>query len=152
MRLVAQFQPHLHHSSFSGIVDMLSILPILVLFFDLPASFGFVRFLRVFRVVRVLRLHRLLAAQVSAVRHQVLSLAFTTVSLIFCAAGTMHAISVVDPAAFVDVRSGAPGESLESPDSMSFFTAVYFVVVSIATVGYGDIGEYYRESASTNTN
>jgi hypothetical protein len=147
MPVVVKPHPHLHHSSFSGIVDMLSILPILVLFFDLPASFGFVRFLRVFRVVRVLRLHRLLAAQVSAVRHQVLSLAFTTVSLIFCAAGTMHAISVVDPAAFVDVRSGAPGES---PDSMSFFTAVYFVVVSIATVGYGDIGESTRESTSTN--
>lgn len=53
--------------SFSGIVDLLSIAPILVICFDLPASFGFVRFLRVFRVVRVLRLHRLLLAQVSAV-------------------------------------------------------------------------------------
>lgn len=54
-------------NSFSGLVDLLSVAPILVVFFSFPASFGFVRFLRVFRVVRVLRLHRLLLAQVSAV-------------------------------------------------------------------------------------
>ena len=78
--------------------------------------------LRVLRVVRLLQVYRLRTISDSRLHRQVLALIFTIFSLIFCAAGVIQVV-----------------ETELGDAEMPFHTAFYFVVVTITTVGYGDI-------------
>ena len=108
--------------SFFGFIDLISILPLLIGWID-------VRFLRVFRWFRVLRIvrfwkieRRLLGIQAedSIVFVRIFLTLFT---LIFVYAGLIY-----------QVEHQVNGDRLKN-----FFDAFYFVVVTMTTVGYGDV-------------
>jgi voltage-gated potassium channel len=108
--------------SFYAIVDLLSILPV---FF--PAHDA--GFLRSFRVIRILRFIRFFETEdfffgrVSAFRLQVARVVFTIITIVFVWAGFIFY-----------AESG-----LENPALATFADSVYFTIVTLSTVGFGDI-------------
>lgn len=108
--------------SLYGLVDLVAILPFLLGFFDTR----FVRLLRWLRILRLLRLFsdrailgRLTAADTLALARIV----FTLVAIIFIYAGIIFQV-----------------EQHYHPETFNtFLDAVYFAVVTMTTVGYGDI-------------
>ncbi|HUU26395.1 MAG TPA: ion transporter [archaeon] len=108
--------------SFYAIVDLLSIMPI---FFQVFTA-GFLRSLRVLRILRFTRFletevfffGRLTRLQLQAVR-----VFFTIITIIFIAAGFIH---------YAEAR--AVGSHIKT-----FGDAFYFAVVTLSTVGFGDI-------------
>ncbi|EGZ09626.1 hypothetical protein PHYSODRAFT_521894 [Phytophthora sojae] len=112
--------------SVNGIMDALTIFPALVDQFGTGygKSLPFIRFVRVMRMLRLIRVVRVAGSQtVSAVQKQVYTIILLTTCLIFVAAGIFHAVE---------------GNEGAQPD-LTFGEALYFIVVTIATVGYGDI-------------
>ncbi|EEY69736.1 Voltage-gated Ion Channel (VIC) Superfamily [Phytophthora infestans T30-4] len=113
-------------TSVNGIMDALTIFPALVDQIDdgHSKSLPFIRFVRVMRMLRLIRVVRVAGSQtVSAVQKQVYTIILLTTCLIFVAAGIFHAVESNDGA----------------QPHLTFGEALYFIVVTIATVGYGDI-------------
>lgn len=105
-----------------AIIDFLSILPL----FLMGTNWQFVRVLRIFRILRLLRVFSkdgLINLHYTEFHLRVLRILFTTFSLIFISSGTIYTV-----------------EHNSSPELFpSFFDAFYFSVVTLTTVGYGDI-------------
>ena len=108
--------------SFFGFIDLISILPLLLGWID-------IRFLRVFRWFRVLRIVRFwkmekrllgIQAEDSIVFVRIFLTLFT---LIFVYAGLIYQVE----------------HQVNSDRLQNFFDAFYFVVVTMTTVGYGDV-------------
>ncbi|MDA0673134.1 MAG: ion transporter [Cyanobacteria bacterium] len=122
LRLWSAERPWHYALSPYGLVDLLAILPFVLGFVDMR----FVRLLRWLRVLRLARLFgdralvgRLTAADTLAVTRIV----FTLFALIFIYAGIIFQI-----------------EQRFNPDTFdSFLDAAYFAVVTMTTVGFGDI-------------
>ncbi|MEA1996292.1 MAG: ion transporter, partial [Gemmatimonadota bacterium] len=108
--------------SFFSIIDLLSILPI---FFQVHTA----GFLRSLRVLRILRFSRFLETEVfffgrlTAFRLQAARLFFTIITITFIWAGFIHY-----------AEAGRAGSAIET-----FADAAYFAIVTISTVGFGDI-------------
>jgi voltage-gated potassium channel len=111
-----------------SIIDLLSIVPILVSFVNL----GFLRLFRILRLVRlirVLRFQRMFKAKhtmfgkFTEAQLIIVRIVLTVFTIIFVSAGLIWAVeSEVNPEAFKTIWS-----------------AMYFAIVTLATVGYGDI-------------
>lgn len=105
-----------------AIIDLLSILP---LFFP-GSNWQFMRVIRIFRILRLLRVFRkdgLINVRYTEFHLRVLRILFTVFCLIFIASGTIYVV-----------------EHEYSPHTFgTFFDAFYFSVVTLTTVGYGDI-------------
>lgn len=105
-----------------ALIDLLSILPL----FLLATNWQFVRVLRIFRILRLLRVFKkngLIFTHYTEFDLRVLRILFTIFCLIFIASGTIYTI-----------------EHRYSPHVFgTFFDAFYFSVVTLTTVGYGDI-------------
>lgn len=122
VRLWAAEQPWQYLLSLYGLIDLLSILPFWVGVVD-------VRFLRFFRSLRILRLARILTNRVwfgkftsvdSLILIQIL---FTLTAIVFIYAGLIFQV-----------------EHPRNPkDFRTFLDALYFAIVTMTTVGYGDI-------------
>ncbi|KAG2784028.1 hypothetical protein Pcac1_g6310 [Phytophthora cactorum] len=113
-------------TSVNGIMDALTIFPALMDQINAghSKSLPFIRFVRVMRMLRLIRVVRVAGSQtVSAVQKQVYTIILLTTCLIFVAAGLFHAVESNDGA----------------QPLLTFGEALYFIVVTIATVGYGDI-------------
>lgn len=105
-----------------AIIDLIAILPL----FLRGAHWQFVRILRLFRVLRLLRVMRkgqFFGWTVTEVRLGVIRVLFTLFSIVFISAGLMF-----------DVEADVEGTAFHT-----FFDALYFALVSLSTVGYGDI-------------
>jgi len=111
--------------SLYALIDLLAILPYLLVAIDI----GFLRFLRIFRWFRILRLVRLLEER--ALFHRLSSedsialvrVLFTLFTIIFISSGLIYQT-----------------EHLQNPDVFrTFFDAFYFSVVTMTTVGFGDV-------------
>ena len=108
--------------SFFGIVDLLSILPI---FFQVH-TLGFIRSLR---ALRILRFTRFLETEVfffgrlSRLQLQIVRVLFTIFTVMFIWAGFIHY-----------AETGATGGTIRN-----FGDAFYFAIVTLSTVGFGDI-------------
>ena len=117
-----------HFLSIYSIIDLASILPILAAFTDL----GFLRIIRILRLVRMIRILRFqrafkskntLFGQFTEKGLIVMRIGLTIFTIIFVSAGLMWAI-----------------ENKVNPDKFpNIWDAMYFSIVTIATVGYGDI-------------
>ena len=104
--------------------DLISILPVILFWtgvVDPGTSFGFVRVVRLLRLLRVLKAYRVVTGSQGewTALKQANVLFFTVFSLVFIAAGLIH--------------------WAERDQGITFGDSVYFIVVTMATVGYGDV-------------
>jgi len=114
-----------------SMVDVLAIAPSITLF--LPAAkIGFVRLLRGVRVVRVLRVNRIFAVSkdhTTEVQQQMVVLSITMIAFLLICSGLLFVVNDISPDNTFSTKD----------DQFTFFDAFYFTVISISTVGYGDI-------------
>ncbi len=108
--------------SFYAIIDVISILPSIISLHNL-------RFLRGFKVLRILRFFRLLESEdfffghISRIKLQTIKTIFSIVTILFIAAGFIH---------YAEASS-------KLSQIKSFGDALYFSVITLSTVGYGDL-------------
>ena len=117
-----------HAFSVYSIIDILAILPVLVNFINLTFLRIF-RILRLFRLLRVLRFQRMLKGkdtmfgELTDVQFIVARIGLIVFTIIFVFAGLIWSVEAkINPGAI-----------------KSIWSALYFAVVTLSTVGYGDI-------------
>lgn len=127
-RIVSVRKPLKYVFSFFGIVDILSIIPTyLMLFITAGSSFQIIRILRLFRVFRVLKLIGFIKEAV-VLRNAILA--------------SRQKILVFMMAVFIlVVMLGTVMYIIEDPSSgfTSIPRSIYWAIVTLTTVGYGDI-------------
>ena len=126
-RLLCVRRPWLYARSFFGIIDLLAILPSYISLFTSANYVMVIRILRLLRVFRVLKLAHFLEESDTLVRalrasqRKVMIFVFTVLTLVVVLGTLMYLIE--------GERSGFTS----IPDS------VYWAIVTLTTVGYGDI-------------
>jgi len=108
--------------SIFSLIDLMAILPLFVGFMD-------IRFIRIFRWFRLLRLFRIFEVQIDFLRLQkedgviLARILLTLFSIIFVYSGLIYQVE----------------NQINSENFSNFLDAFYFSVVTMTTVGYGDI-------------
>ncbi len=128
VRLSVVRSPWRYATSFFGIIDLLSIIPtFLIVLFPASATFSVVRILRLLRIFRIFKLAEYLGE--ADVLIQSLRKSSRKI-LVFIV--TVLVITVIFGAVMYVVEGAANGFS-------SIPTGMYWAIVTMATVGYGDI-------------
>jgi len=128
LRIYAVKKPIHYIFSFFGLIDLASCLPTLIsLFIPGAQSLLVIRSLRLLRIFRVLKLGSyfseglIIINALKAARAKIFVFFFTIVLIVIVAGATMHLIEGPE-SGFVSISSG-----------------MYWAVVTLTTVGYGDI-------------
>lgn len=129
LRLLAVERPRSYALSFFGVVDLLSILPTyLSLFVVGTQALIVVRALRLLRVFRVLKLgtyldeSEVIARSLSASRRKISVFLFAILMIVMIIGAVMYLV-----------------EGATNPGFSSIPLAVYWAIVTLTTVGFGDI-------------
>jgi len=137
--------------SFFAIVDLLTILPVVLqtiipliipsfALLGVPTLIGlyFFRMVRVIRIVRILRVFKLVSFFNDEVNRLLVVFGLTVISIVFISAGAIYTVEMELFALFDDY--GRPRQSADTgADTITFVDAMYIIVVTISTTGYGDI-------------
>ena len=108
--------------SLMGFIDLMSILPSVF-------AAGDFRFLRIFRVFRIFRFarffedHMFFFGEINRIHLHVMRILFSLFSLVFVSSGLIYNIE----------------QQINETSIKTFFDAVYFSIVTITTVGFGDV-------------
>jgi len=104
-----------------AIIDLLAILPLF-----LPTHFQFVRLLRLFRILRLVRFfqsNKLIFKKLTDYHISLIRILFSLFCIVFVSAGLIY-----------DVEN-----DIHNTHFKTFFDAVYFAIVTLSTVGFGDL-------------
>ncbi|KAF4323275.1 hypothetical protein BBO99_00001551 [Phytophthora kernoviae] len=110
-----------------GMIDLVTIIPSLIVFVDpnSRSSLMFVfRVLRICRALRVLRLAHYVQFKKHGFEYELGVFILSAIAVILCAAGVYQALEV---------------EQYDEHQKLQFHDALYFVLVTVSTIGYGDI-------------
>ncbi|MFH1276219.1 MAG: potassium channel family protein [Candidatus Woesearchaeota archaeon] len=117
-----------HFFNIYSLIDLVAILPILVQFANL-AFFRVFRILRLFRMLRVLRFQRIFKSKdtmfgkINDTQLIIIRISLTIFTIILISSGLIWTVeNSVNPGQFGNI-----------------WETIYFVIVTLATVGYGDI-------------
>ncbi|KAG0597480.1 hypothetical protein M758_UG342600 [Ceratodon purpureus] len=115
-----------------GLIDILSVLPIIFLFREGISGGRILRLLQFLRIVRVTSLMSKLGVVGSTVLQQILILITSTFGAVVLVAGILQ---------YVEYHGAPESKRAQCPleGCINFWDAFYFTIVTIATVGYGDI-------------
>ncbi|KAJ7570308.1 hypothetical protein O6H91_01G114300 [Diphasiastrum complanatum] len=120
--------------SVNGLIDLTSVLPMLFLWRDPNRNGSFVQILLILRALRVLPALTSVGLVGSTVGAQIFILTMYTLGVVFIAAGLLQ---------WVEFKSTPKSERTKNqcgPEGcLNFWDAFYFIVVTITTVGYGDV-------------
>jgi len=138
--------------STAGFCDLLSIVPMVKYFIPsspLHSLSGFLPILRAFKAARVLRLNRVLKTEFSSpdlesrgaggssrVTFEVVSLFLTLLSILYMAASLLYSFNELPDEYIPD---GCVASFNMLPHELTWDKFLYFVIVTLSTVGYGDI-------------
>jgi len=147
--------------STNGMIDLISLLPIVSFFYVSDSSsfqFNFLRALRAVKVLRILRILRIFSMkfdvvtkyEVDAVEIRILSLLISMVGIVFISTGAVFSLhqfylnrseSTFSQAEIDEMCSGnyAISKFAFTSCEIQWHDALYFVFVTVSTVGYGDI-------------
>ncbi|DAZ96807.1 TPA: hypothetical protein N0F65_007068 [Lagenidium giganteum] len=89
------------------------------------------RFLLMVRTLRILQLYRLVRLAKSAKTRQGVLIGLTSFCIIICAAATFQTIEYCDPTSTTMIKG-------KTCQDLSFFDSLYFVCITVGTVGYGE--------------
>ncbi|KAG4243902.1 hypothetical protein PC116_g8262 [Phytophthora cactorum] len=110
-----------------GMIDLVTIIPSLIVFVDpgTRSNLMFVfRVLRIFRILRVLRLARYIKFKKHGFEYELGVFILSTIAVILCAAGIYQALE---------------SDEYDDDDKLEFHDSLYFVLVTVSTIGYGDV-------------
>jgi len=135
LRLFAARRRWQHIFSVEALVDILTILPIFLKATvnpDSSASLNFLRFSQILRIMRILRAFKLLNNRLSAVTRSTMQLALTVTSIVFLSAGLVHLFEQ-------ELYDTFALDNEERSERLTFGGSMWFIVVTLSTVGYGDV-------------
>ncbi|KAG0559141.1 hypothetical protein KC19_10G082400 [Ceratodon purpureus] len=118
--------------SFWGLIDLLSAIPIIFFARSANKNGQFLKLLQFLRIVRIISLMNKLGIVGSTVLQQILLLVTSTFTAVFLIAGILQ---------YVEYHGATASRRAECPAEgcINFWDAIFFVIVTISTVGYGDI-------------
>jgi voltage-gated potassium channel Kch len=113
-------------------IDIITVVPTYVLWignFE-GSSLSIIRFLKLLRIIRITRAFTLVKQFISGLEKRLMVFSLTLFTMIFLTAGLLNLIEYqLDPSVAAELGN----------DAMTFGNAMYMLIVTVSTVGYGDV-------------